>query len=94
MDVSFVYYPIIDIKGHYYGPDGQELKEEIQGVDLLLYGFLLNLENRNLADKTNVIIVADHGMTANANFVSKKRATRNKLVRKISAQKWARKLQR
>ena len=71
MDVSFVYYPIIDIKGHYYGPDGQETKEEIQGVDLLLYGFLLNLENRNLADKTNVIIVADHGMTANANFVSK-----------------------
>ena len=69
LDVSFVYYPTIDTKGHRYGPEGQELREEIQGVDLLLYGFLLNLQSHNLADKTNVIIVADHGMTANKNFL-------------------------
>ena len=56
--------------GHMSGPDGQATKNEVQGVDAIILSFLLKLQDSPIGDKTNVIIVSDHGMTSNANFVS------------------------
>ena len=56
LDVSFVYYPDIDTMGHRHGPDGEGTRKEVQGIDVLIYGFLLKLQSSKIGDKTNVII--------------------------------------
>lgn len=57
-DLAMVYYGNIDQVGHDFGPDTEELKEEIRQTDQVLLSFINQLD-----DDTNVIIVTDHGKT-------------------------------
>ncbi len=45
-----------------YGPDSQEVKDEIIKVDSLLGNFFQDLESQGVLDDTDVIIVSDHGI--------------------------------
>ena len=45
-------------------------KKEVKDVDKVLFDFLEKLKSEGLSDTVNVIVVADHGMTENSNFVS------------------------
>ena len=69
IDVSFVYYPMIDMIGHYYGPDDNLTKNEVTEIDQVFNRFLTKMGKDNMRDVVNLIIVADHGMTNNSNFV-------------------------
>ena len=70
IDAAFVYYPQIDLKGHVFGPDDDVTKKEVKDADKVIFDFLDTLKNQNLDEIVNVIVVADHGMTKNSNFVS------------------------
>ena len=58
------YVPIVDAKGHKFGPNSTEINEAIKGVDDMVAGILNGLEERELADVVNVVVVSDHGMAS------------------------------
>ncbi|HIF15274.1 MAG TPA: hypothetical protein EYQ86_08165 [Bacteroidetes bacterium] len=68
-EAAFVYYTHVDTLGHQFGPDASETKEEIKMIDGIIKTFLDNLANEGLADTTNFIITADHGMSLNSDKV-------------------------
>jgi hypothetical protein len=51
-----------DISGHKYGPHSEKVKEVLKQFDVFMGFFLGLLEERNIADKTYIIVTADHGM--------------------------------
>jgi predicted AlkP superfamily pyrophosphatase or phosphodiesterase len=57
-----VYFDAVDTNGHRYGPDTPEVGEAIARVDGHIADLLAGLQARGLMDRTNVIIVSDHGM--------------------------------
>ena len=59
-----IYFSILDHAGHEHGPDSKEVAEAIHYVDSVIGILLDGLKERKLLEKTNVIIVSDHGMAA------------------------------
>ncbi len=57
-----VYFDAVDTNGHRYGPDTPEVGEAIARVDGHIADLLAGLEARGLMERTNVIVVSDHGM--------------------------------
>ena len=51
-----------DVMGHKYGPGSEEVVDTLIQFDLFLRDFLDLLNKRGLANKTYIIISADHGM--------------------------------
>lgn len=51
-----------DSYGHKYGPNSDEIKDTIVGLDKLLGYFMDKLSQIDIANKVNVIVTADHGM--------------------------------
>lgn len=59
-----LYFDIVDTAGHHYGPGAPEVKAAVAKVDAAVGRLLQGLEARGLGDEVNLVIVADHGMTA------------------------------
>ena len=51
-----------DSYGHKYGPESQEIKDTIPGLDRIIGYFMDKLETLDIADEVNFIVVSDHGM--------------------------------
>jgi len=51
-----------DIMGHKHGPQSEEVKEILMQFDFFMRDFLKLLEERGIADRTYIIVTADHGM--------------------------------
>ena len=58
------YFEEPDMQGHRHGPDGAETREAVMRVDSALGRLVRGLEVRKLYDSVDVIVVADHGMSA------------------------------
>lgn len=59
-----VYFNQPDHNGHEYGPDAPQTAAAAAGVDSALARLVSGLKSRGLYDRVNVIVVADHGMSA------------------------------
>jgi predicted AlkP superfamily pyrophosphatase or phosphodiesterase len=59
-----LYFDIVDTAGHRYGPGAPEVKTAVAKVDTAIARLLEGLKARGLEGKVNLVIVADHGMTA------------------------------
>jgi len=61
---SFItlYFDAPDTYGHQYGTYSQELNDKLAELDSVISALIQGLKYRNLFDKTNIIIVSDHGM--------------------------------
>lgn len=59
-----LYFDIVDTQGHAFGPDSPELAKALSDVDAALAALVAGLRTRGLDGKTNLIVVADHGMAA------------------------------
>jgi predicted AlkP superfamily pyrophosphatase or phosphodiesterase len=57
------YFSDTDDAGHEFGPDAEETKYSVWNVDSYVKRLTDGIEKRGLADKVNVILVSDHGMT-------------------------------
>jgi predicted AlkP superfamily pyrophosphatase or phosphodiesterase len=58
------YFEEPDTQGHNHGPDAPETRASVLGVDSALARLVSGLESRKLYDSVDIIILADHGMTA------------------------------
>ncbi|MGH7491269.1 MAG: ectonucleotide pyrophosphatase/phosphodiesterase [bacterium] len=59
-----IYFSDADHHGHRRGPDSPEVIKAIQELDDILGALLQGLEARGILEKVNLILVADHGMSA------------------------------
>ncbi len=58
-----LYFHEADTAGHRFGPDSRETAEAVVKVDTAIGNLLEGIRKLNLADRTNLLIVSDHGMT-------------------------------
>ncbi len=54
---------LVDLMGHISGPDGRNIDSALGKTDAALARLVAGLKSRGLLDKTNLVIVSDHGMT-------------------------------
>ncbi|MEM8559375.1 MAG: ectonucleotide pyrophosphatase/phosphodiesterase [Bacteroidota bacterium] len=59
-----LYFSSVDSQGHRHGPDAPEVAAAIEEVDAALAALLDGLAERGLIEGTDLVVVADHGMTA------------------------------
>ncbi|HMM66138.1 MAG TPA: ectonucleotide pyrophosphatase/phosphodiesterase [Dokdonella sp.] len=59
-----LYLDTVDVTGHYYGPDSEELDAELRVVDATIRRLLDGLIERGFGHAVNLVIVSDHGMVA------------------------------
>jgi len=59
-----LYFEDVDHAGHEYGPDFAAVDTAVRSVDEALGLLLEGLEARDLLDRTNILVVSDHGMAA------------------------------
>ena len=58
-----LYFEKVDTAGHHEGPDSPALDQALGEIDAAIAQLTQGLAQRHLADKVDLIIVADHGMT-------------------------------
>ncbi len=58
-----LYFDIVDSTGHDFGPDSPETGAAVKEADAALARLLDGLAARGLRDKTDLVIVSDHGMS-------------------------------
>ncbi|HEY2898216.1 MAG TPA: ectonucleotide pyrophosphatase/phosphodiesterase [Gemmatimonadaceae bacterium] len=58
------YFEEPDMQGHRHGPDGAETRQAVLRVDSALARLVSGLESRKTYDSIDIIVVADHGMSA------------------------------
>ena len=56
----------MDTAGHNFGPDSAEVNQALATTDAEVGRLLKGLASRKLLDTTDVVVVADHGMAADA----------------------------
>lgn len=56
------YFDEPDHSGHKFGPESDEIKNEVMKLDSLLGVFLSQMEKLPIADEINFIVTSDHGM--------------------------------
>ena len=61
-----LYFEQVDHAGHEKGPDSRDVNDALAEVDAGLAHLVDGLRRRGLFDRTNLVIVSDHGMTATA----------------------------
>ena len=59
-----LYFEDADTAGHEDGPDSPSVREAIKRLDAYLGRRLRGLERRGLADRINIVVLSDHGMSA------------------------------
>ena len=59
----FLYFSDTDTQGHRFGPDSDEINDAIALLDKSLGSLRSGLKKIGLADKMNLIVLSDHGMT-------------------------------
>ncbi len=57
-----LYMEPVDTAGHNHGPDSVEYAEAVQEVDAAIGQLLEGMAQRRVLDRTNIIVVSDHGM--------------------------------
>lgn len=62
VDMATLYFSEVDSRGHNFGTQGPEIIEAIENADRLLGYLLQKLEEAGLSERTNIVIVSDHGM--------------------------------
>ena len=61
--ICTLYFDIVDTNGHKFGPDAPETAAAVAEVDAGVQRLLDGLARLGLADRANLVIVSDHGMS-------------------------------
>lgn len=57
-----LYFDLVDTQGHGFGPDSPEVNAAVASTDAAIGQLVAGLKARGLFRRTNLVIVADHGM--------------------------------
>ncbi|HVQ32789.1 MAG TPA: ectonucleotide pyrophosphatase/phosphodiesterase [Lysobacter sp.] len=60
--LATLYFELLDVTGHAFGPDSPEMARDIAAIDASIGRLLRELQARGLRDRVNLVIVSDHGM--------------------------------
>jgi predicted AlkP superfamily pyrophosphatase or phosphodiesterase len=60
--LAALYLDVVDIEGHHHGPDSPQLRAATVEVDAAIGRLVEGLKTRGLWERTNLVIVSDHGM--------------------------------
>jgi ectonucleotide pyrophosphatase/phosphodiesterase family member 5 len=63
VDFATLYFEFVDTKGHNFGPDHDTIDYFIRQADEIMGYLKMQMKERGLWDKTNILIVSDHGMS-------------------------------
>ncbi|VDP70952.1 unnamed protein product [Echinostoma caproni] len=69
LDLILAYFEEPDKSGHIYGPDSEEVAKLVVELDQRVGQLLDGLEKKGLANKVDIIVTADHGMTRITNVI-------------------------
>lgn len=58
-----LYFDVVDHAGHTYGPDSPETAAAVRQADAAVARLLAGLAARGLRDRTDLVLVSDHGMS-------------------------------
>jgi predicted AlkP superfamily pyrophosphatase or phosphodiesterase len=58
-----LYFDSVDTTGHTYGPEAPETRAAVKEADDAVARLMAGLEERGLRGRTNIVVVADHGMS-------------------------------
>lgn len=61
-----LYFSDVDTYGHSYGPDSPKMEEAMKKVDDAIGLLISEIDKLKLTNYVNIIVVSDHGMTANS----------------------------
>jgi predicted AlkP superfamily pyrophosphatase or phosphodiesterase len=61
-DLATLYFDTVDSAGHAFGPDAPEVERALADVDASIARLVAGLRARSLWERTNLIVVSDHGM--------------------------------
>ncbi|MFK2876682.1 alkaline phosphatase family protein [Rhodanobacter hydrolyticus] len=59
-----LYFDQVDHAGHDHGPHSPEVNQALRDTDAALARLVAGLQQRGLFDRTNIIVLADHGMAS------------------------------
>lgn len=59
-----LYFDIVDHAGHTFGPDAPQVTDSLRAVDQAMRRLSDGLHRMGIADRVNLVVVSDHGMTA------------------------------
>ena len=59
-----LYFSEVDTDGHRYGPDSPEVNASIARVDSVVGAIIHGIAQQGSTSQVDVMVVADHGMTA------------------------------
>ncbi|MBD8879518.1 alkaline phosphatase family protein [Rhodanobacter sp. 7MK24] len=59
-----LYFDQVDHAGHDHGPHSPEVNQALRDTDAALARLMAGLQQRGLFDRTNIIVLADHGMAS------------------------------
>jgi predicted AlkP superfamily pyrophosphatase or phosphodiesterase len=59
-----LYFDAVDHAGHSFGPDSPQVNQALRETDRALARLLRGLRQRGLFDRSNLIVLADHGMAS------------------------------
>lgn len=62
-DLILLYFDAVDTHGHQSGPASSQVNSAIAQVDSSLRSLIDGLRRLSIADRTNIIVVSDHGMS-------------------------------
>ncbi|XP_029703648.1 glycerophosphocholine cholinephosphodiesterase ENPP6 [Takifugu rubripes] len=62
-NMAAIYYENIDVQGHHWGPDSQQVRTAVQQLDDAMKTLNNKIKEMNMANKLNVMLFSDHGMT-------------------------------
>lgn len=62
VDFATLYFSLMDHAGHRYGPESDSVNVVLQRADSLIGYLRKQMQAQKLWDKTNIILVSDHGM--------------------------------
>ncbi|XP_054158881.1 glycerophosphocholine cholinephosphodiesterase ENPP6-like [Oppia nitens] len=66
--LALLYHEFVDYIGHTYGPESPELWSAVRDVDSIVDQLFDDLKRLDLANRVNVMIVSDHGMTQTSGY--------------------------
>ncbi|MDQ3056885.1 MAG: alkaline phosphatase family protein, partial [Pseudomonadota bacterium] len=60
--IATLYFETIDHDSHDHGPDSPQARAAVRAVDAAMGQLIQKLSERGVLDRTNLVIVSDHGM--------------------------------
>ncbi|XP_024118485.2 glycerophosphocholine cholinephosphodiesterase ENPP6-like [Oryzias melastigma] len=61
--MAAVYFEKVDVEGHHFGPDSQQVRTTVQQLDVVMQMFNRKVKEMNMEEQLNVLMFSDHGMT-------------------------------